>query len=398
MQFSACVPALILVVSGIAQAQEPLSREQAVESAVSRGARSAVARADTLVGSAQLLSARQWYNPSLSASYTKSTPRYHEIVDFPLDISGVRSARIRSAEASRLASQYRFRFERAAVALDADTAYTRALAGREHLKLSHRNAADADSLRRMAVIRRNAGDASELDVLLTSVNAARAANLLAADSLTYASTLFDLQAMMGVDTPVVIIVPTDSLTIPAAADISVAVKSSLPVVAAEQTLTAAELSVTAQKRSIFSPFSVQAGIEHGDPSEPGVLPTFGVSIPLPVLNRNRAGIVLAEAERERARAELAATAVEIRAAIGRATRAHNLAVQKVQRDRLLVESASRITTMSITAYREGAQGLAVVLEAQRNARDIQSQYIEDVAEAWITAAILRLYGLVAPQQ
>src|SRR3982751_594608 len=98
-------------------------------------------------------------NPGLSLTYSKSTPNYHEIVDFPFDISGSRSARIRSAEATRLASQYRFRFERSAAALDADTTYTRALAAREHVRLARRTAKGADSLRKMAIVRRDAGDA-----------------------------------------------------------------------------------------------------------------------------------------------------------------------------------------------------------------------------------------------
>ena len=386
--------AVLLSVSAVARSQQPITRQQAVEAAVTRGARAAVARADTLVGAAQLLSARQFDNPSLSASYSKSTPNYHEIVDLPLDISGARSARIRSAEALRLASQYRFQFERAAAVLDADTTYTRALAAFEHLRLARRNAKDADSLRRMAIVRRDAGDASELDVLLATVNAGQAANLAAADSLTFISTLFDLQAVMGLDTTVVAVIPADSLTLPPAAPRN-APPRTLPIAAAEQALRAAELSVRAQRRSIFAPFSIQAGIEHGDPSEPGVLPTVGVSIPLPILNRNRGPIALAEAERERARAQLALARFETQTAIGRAARSRTLALEKIQRDRVLVESATRIAAMSLTAYREGAQGLPAVLEAQRNAREILSQYIDDLAQAWIAISTLRLYDLPA---
>jgi hypothetical protein len=63
----------------------------------------------------------------------------------------------------------------------------------------------------------------------------------------------------------------------------------------------------------------------------------------------------------------------------------------------LVESATRIAAMSLTAYREGAQGLPAVLEAQRNAREILSQYIDDLAEAWIANAILGLYNVSPPQ-
>ena len=393
MRFDFPWAALIFMLPAVARSQQAITRQQAVEAAITRGARAAVARADTLVGAAQLISARQWDNPSLSASYSKSTPRYHEIIDLPLDITGARSARIRSAEATRLASQYRFRFERAAAALDADTTYTRALAALEHVHLARRNAKDADSLRRMAIVRRDAGDASELDVLLATVNAGQAANLAAADSLTFVSTLFDLQAVMGLDTSAVAVTPADSLTFPSTARDDRVPVHTLPVAAAEQTLTAAELSVRAQRRSIFAPFALQAGIEHGDPSEPGVLPTFGVSIPLPILNRNRGPIAQAEAERARARAELALARFETQTAIGRALRSRNLALDKIRRDRVLVESASRIATMSLTAYREGAQGLPAVLEAQRNAREILTQYIDDLAQAWIATATLRLYDL-----
>ncbi|PYO79363.1 MAG: hypothetical protein DMD63_04430 [Gemmatimonadetes bacterium] len=385
--------ALLLLHAAVARSQQPITRQQAVESAVARGARAAVARADTLVGAAQLRSARQFENPSLSATYTKSLPRYHEIVNLPFDITGARSARIQSAQATRLASQYRFQFERAAAALDADTTYTRALAALEHVRLARRNARDADSLRRMAIVRRDAGDASELDVLLATVNAGQAANLAAVDSLTFVSTLFDLQAVMGLDTNAIAITPSDSLVMPTDTRTGVATFVTLPVAAAEQSLTAAELSVRAQRRSIFAPFSIQAGVEHGDPSERGILPTFGVSIPLPILSRNRGAIAQAEAERERARAELALARFVTQTVIGRALRSRNLALERVQRDRLLVESASRVASMSLTAYREGAQGLPAVLEAQRNAREILTQYVDDVAEAWIATATLRLYDL-----
>jgi outer membrane protein, heavy metal efflux system len=382
-----------MLFSAVARSQEPVTRQQAIESAVARGARASVARADTLVGSAQLLAARQWDNPSLSATYSRAVPTHHEIVDLPLDLTGVRSARIRSAESTRLASQYRFQFERAAAALDADTTYTRALAASEHLRLARRNAKDADSLRRMSIVRRDAGDASELDVLLATVNAGQAANVTAADSLTYVSTLFDLQAVMGLDANRVVITPTDSLTLPASPNADGVPVRTLPVAAAELALTAADLSVRAQRRSVFTPFSIQAGIEHGDPSQRGILPTFGVSIPLPLLNRNRGPIAVAEAERERARAELALARIETQSAIGRAIRSRNLALERIQRDRLLVESATRIAAMSLTAYREGAQGLPAVLEAQRNARDILSQYIDDLATAWIATATVGLYNL-----
>lgn len=399
MRYSGRAIALIVLLSAsLAQGQQPVTREQAIQSAISRGARAAVARADTLVGAAELLTARTRGNPSLAGTYSKSPPPYHAVVDLPFDITGARRFRIRAAQASRVASQYRFAFERAAAALDADTSYTRALAARERLRLSRRNAGDADSLRRMAVIRRDAGDASELDVLLATVNAGQAANLAIADSVTLISSMFDLQTVMGLDTTGISIVPADSLTVPPLLSPNAVAASALPMAAARQTLAAADLSVRLERRNLFTPFSIQAGVEWGDPGTPGLLPTFGFSIPLPLLNRNRGPIALAEAGRERARAELALALFQTEATIGRARRERAAALEKLERDRLLVESANRVVAMSLVAYREGAQGLPAVLEAQRNAREILSQYITDLADAWIATATLRLYSLTAPSK
>jgi cobalt-zinc-cadmium efflux system outer membrane protein len=386
---------LAIAVPACMRSQQPVSRDQAIEAALTRGARAAVARADTLVGAALLLTARSWDNPSLAATVSKAPPKYHTIVDLPLDITGIRGTRVQAAQAGRLASQYRFQFERAAAALDADTSYTRALAAVERVRLSRRNAKDADSLRRMAVIRRDAGDASDLDVLLATVNAGQAANLAIADSVTLISSIFDLQTVMGLDTARIAIVPSDSLTMPPLTPPNAVPDVALPIAAARQALSAADLSVRVQRRSLFTPFSLQAGVEWGDPSAQGLLPTVGLSIPLPLLNRNRGPIAQAEAERERARAELALALFQTQATIGRARRERAVALEKLQRDRVLVESANRVVAMSLVAYREGAQGLPAVLEAQRNARDILSQYITDLSDAWIATATLRLYSLTA---
>ena len=50
-------------------------------------------------------------------------------------------------------------------------------------------------------------------------------------------------------------------------------------------------------------------------------------------------------------------------------------------------------TPSPAAYREGAVPLATVLEAQRGAREMLAQYIDDIATAAIAAATLRVLTL-----
>ncbi|MFN2604176.1 MAG: TolC family protein [Gemmatimonadaceae bacterium] len=386
---------LATALSNFAGAQQVVSRSDAIAAALSRGARLALARADTAAARAQLATAGAFTNPSLAATYTKSVPQYHVTLDLPIDFPGVRGTRVASAKASLLAAQYRFRFERAAIILDADTTYTRAQAALAHARLSRRNAADADSLLRMAVARRDAGDASELDVQLALVNAGQQENIAVGDSVTAILSLDDLRTVMGIAANAGALVIADSLAAPLPDSALAFTGNTLPVAAASAALTAAELDVRLQRRSVLGSPSVVAGFDTHDPSgaEPGILPTFGLSIPLPLLNRNRGPIAVAEAERTRARAELDLARLESAAQIARALRERNAALSRVARDERLVSSANRVAAMSLTAYRAGASSLPNVFEAQRNARDVLSQYIDDTAAALIANSTLRLMTL-----
>jgi cobalt-zinc-cadmium efflux system outer membrane protein len=140
---------------------------------------------------------------------------------------------------------------------------------------------------------------------------------------------------------------------------------------------------------------VSVGAEWHDPSgsEPGVLPTVGLSLPLPLFSRNRGAVAQADAERMRAEAELGFATVTSRAEIARTQRELSIALSRLARDRSLVSAAEQVASMSLTAYREGASALPNVLEAQRNARDVLAQYVDDLASAWIFAAELRVLTL-----
>jgi cobalt-zinc-cadmium efflux system outer membrane protein len=302
----------------------------------------------------------------------------------------LRNLRVRSAQIALDAARLRFQFARAVVALDADTTYTHAIAARERLVLSRRNALDADSLLHMVQRRRDAGDASEMDVELARVNAGQQGNIAAGDSLTLASSLLDLQAVLGMTSDRLEINATDSLTAPPAASMPGA---TLTETAAGMSLESATLAARLQHRSIFSTPSVALGFETHDPDQPGLLPTFGLGFALPLFDRNRGAIAQAEAERVRAAAELTLVRVETRNQIAHALRQRENAIARVERDRQLVTSANRVAAMSLTAYREGAASLPNVLEAQRNARDVLATYIDDLTSAWIATAELRVLAI-----
>ncbi len=380
-----------------------ITRADAVELALERGTRAALASATVRTARAGVLAARTLANPTLSATYSKSTPQYHAIVDVPLDFLVRRPLEVSAALSASEAARYRAAFERAAIEFEVDTLYTRAAARSAHSILSRANAMAADSLLTIARVRRDAGDASDLDVELARVNAGQAENTAATDSLAVAAALLDLQSALGVPATRVTIALADTLALPAgdslarlASMVAPAAPAGVPVAvaAAERDVRAAEESLALERRGVWSGLALQAGIEAHDPSgsEPGLLPTFGLSIPLPLLSRNRGAIALAAASRDRARVELSAARRESTALLASARRELAAAANRAARDRELVASADRVARMSLQAYAEGAYPLANVLEAQRNAREVLAQLIDDTAALSGAAAALRLYS------
>jgi cobalt-zinc-cadmium efflux system outer membrane protein len=191
--------------------QLPVTRAAAERAALAAGPRVALARADTALARAAIITARALPNPSLAASHSGAPPQKHLIVDVPFDAPWTRGPRISAANAAGRSARLRFLSERAAALLEVDTTYTRALGAQARFRLSRQTARDADSLRKMTVARRNAGDASDLDVDLASVTAGQQENVAATDSLTYMSTVLTVQTLMGIPADSVKIVLVDTL-------------------------------------------------------------------------------------------------------------------------------------------------------------------------------------------
>jgi cobalt-zinc-cadmium efflux system outer membrane protein len=398
--------AAMLVASGFATANAQgagliaITRDSAISLALAHGSRAALANATARSASARLRAAGAVANPLLSASYSKAIPQYHASVDIPLDFLTLRGLRVASARSASEAAQLRLSFERAAIRLDVDTSYTIAAARRARAALSLRNAADAESLLTVSSVRRSAGDASDLDVDVASINAGRARNVAVADAADALGAVLELQQALGLPVGEQAIAVADSLDMPVVdtmlgADTVRATNApvALPVAAAQRDLLSADQALALERRNLWSGLALQAGVENHDPTraEPGLLPTFGVSVPLPLFNQGHGAVAVAEAERDRARVELAAAQRGSAAIVARARRDFSAASARVSRDRQLVATANRVARRSLQAYVEGAYALTTVLEAQRNARDTLFELIDDLAAANTAAAALRLY-------
>ena len=469
----ACLAGLLAMLAApTAHGQRAVTRAEAERAALGAGARIALARADTAAAMARMLTARTLPNPMLAATHSKATPQKHVTVDIPIiDALWTRRLRVNQASASARASRLLFASERIAALMEVDTTYTRALAANARFRLSRQTARDADSLRKMTVARRDAGDASDLDVDLATVVSGQQLNVTSGDSLSYMSALLTVQTLMGIPAESVGIVLADSLVLtspdtlaiqrsidgagtvilvpPSVSTSSVTLPSATPttsragtaapvtggapgasagmsggaatvpngaatgagvsqasgglgatpsVVAAQANVDAAELGIALQQRSVFVLPSLSVGVEWGDPTggEPGYLPLIGLSIPLPLFNRNQGPIAEARAERDKAVAQLTAARLEARQRLIEAVREREQLIARIDRDRDLVVRAQRVADKSLTAYREGASALPAVLEARRSAREVLGQYIDDLAALLTVNTELRALTQNAP--
>jgi cobalt-zinc-cadmium efflux system outer membrane protein len=104
---------------------------------------------------------------------------------------------------------------------------------------------------------------------------------------------------------------------------------------------------------------------------------FGVTVPLPILNRNQGGVLRADAERRRAEQLADATSVAVRLDVQQALNAVAVSAERVQyirRESLDNARQARDTVMA--SYRLGAANLIDYLDAQRSFRDTERTYNE----------------------
>jgi outer membrane protein, heavy metal efflux system len=381
-------------------AQQRVTLEEARAAALANGSRVRIAAADEALARADVLTARAFPNPTVMAEYTKSPPQYHLTADQPLELPWLRGARIRAARAGALGARYRLELERAAVRYAVDGAYVQAAAARELAALSARTEREGDELVRIARTREEAGDASELDVELALVDQGGLQGAALVDSLAAVAALLELQALMGIPSAHPTIVLADSLaSLPALAPAVPVGGAAIPLrtAAAEADVQARTASLAVERAGRWAAPSLTGGVEWHDPTggERGYLPTLGISVPVPLWDRNGGPIAAARAGLQRAEAELEAARREGAAALAAAERSRAAAAVSVERGRALLAHAERVVALSTQGYREGAFPITTVIDARRAARDVLRQFVQDLAAlraAESAAALARTVG------
>jgi cobalt-zinc-cadmium efflux system outer membrane protein len=120
----------------------------------------------------------------------------------------------------------------------------------------------------------------------------------------------------------------------------------------------------------------------------------GLSLPIPIFDRNQGSRMAAEFELERTRRDAEAVRVAIETKIAAALeRIHAAAMAAVTMDRDVVPAATEVLAATEKGYREGKFGLLEVLDAQRALFDARSIFLDSREEYAMTLTELeRLVG------
>ncbi len=356
----------------------------------------------------QRLQSHAWPNPTVSLSGQKlnltppgpggSTSDTTLAVSQLIELGGKRSSRIRAAQAAASATQAQLAATRVAVDAAVVKAYAAALAADQTAQMSRDS---SDSLAREAAIaevRLEAGEISAAERDETRVAAGRfAADARSAEAAAVQARV-GLQTLLGVAAPDGRVRLVDDLAflsqrvagnpavLPAASDDGAALDGRGDVRAARALAQQAKAQADLQRAQRVPDLSLFVQYESDRPDNANTLGT-GVSLSLPILDRNRGAIAAAaaahqqaEREAERVRAQAAAELVVARSALSAALERRRLLCQE------LLPRAESVRKTVAFSYEKGLASLLELLEAERSLNDVRLAAVASEAEAVAAAA------------
>ena len=417
--------AVLLLTASSVRAEEPLTLADALRLAADRNPDLLAARADLAAADAQRVAAAQLPNPTLSYSTAKiptdgtsaSTDlgngfydrSYDTIVAFNqlVEVGGKRGARKRSAAEGYAASEARLLDVERLLPAAVVRAYGAALVSRSAAALARESSESFQKTAALAAAREEAGQISKADRLQVEIASARfEADAVQADAGA-AAAILALETILGL--PAATSLPLadtlegiarDSAASPPPAADEVAIADRPDVRALESALRRAEADRDLQKAGRVPDPTFLAQYEREPPDKTNTV-GFGVSFPLPVFNRNRAGILAAEAAIVSARRDLAFGQFRARRDLlsARAT----LAAAEIRERRLAGEVLPKAEAVRETvsfAWERGAASLLELLEANRSANEARLAALSARADLAAARADLRaaLGGASRPER
>jgi cobalt-zinc-cadmium efflux system outer membrane protein len=389
-----------------------VSLAQAQQLALQRNWDLLAAAAGVDLAMAQRVVAREFPNPTLAFSTAKINVDNHSAgtsegngfwdrtydtivaVNQLFEIGGKRKNRKQSSTAGYEAARAQFLDAKRTLDLAVSKAYTAAAQAEENSRVLSQSAASLRKEASLAEVRLNAGEISTADKSQIDITAARFELDAQAAESAAAQARVALEVLLGARRAEGKLVLTERLealctNAPPPVDTNHFVGRRPDVLAAEAALRKAEADLRLQKANRIPDPTLLAQYEHEPPDQPNTI-GLGVSLPLPLWNRNQGNILAAEAARQQARLALEKLDAQAAAEVATARLAYEDAARRWKQYREVIAPKSRHIRETVAfAYEKGGSSLLDLLVAERNDNDVRLAAAQAASDLAIASAALK---------
>ena len=356
---------------------------------------------------AQKIVAREFPNPTFSYSTTHVNMDRHPsgtssgnglwdrnydttfAINQLFEIGGKRAIRKASAAAGLKAAEESFRDARRTLDLGVSKAYIAVLLADELSKVLNRSARTMRNEREIAQVRFKAGDVSESDRMQIEIAASRLGLDAQAAKGNARTARIALEVLLGVKKPSGKWDPKDvieELAILAPGEGQPDMRPDL--LAAQANLQKAEADLRLQKAMRIPDPTFLMQYEHVPADQPHTI-GFGVSLPLPLWNRNTGNIRAAESARKLAEVQVGKIQTQVASEIASAIVAYAEATHRWRAYQSDLETKSgRVLEMVQFAYKKGGASLLDLFAAQRTDNDVRAAAAQAMADRAVAAVTL----------
>ncbi len=319
-------------------------------------------------------------------------------LEIPVLIAGQRFARIEAAERRMDATEAGVEAEFAGLIREVWGLFVKLLSGRERVAILDQTAQDMEYLRSLVAGRGQAGSASPYDVLRIGVEARGVKTRLENARSELVGTAGDLGILLGLPewrpealgTLAPLGVPADPRRLWASAE-----QMNPELEAMRRAEAAADAGLEQARRERWPTPSLLVGAAFTDRPY-GMTPFAGISVELPIFDRNRGGMARAAAERQTILTERELIASRTRVELERATELLTRRREsRITFEREVLAKLPDLKRMAESSYRLGRGTLLELLDASRSRTEIRLSHIELIqAETEAELDALKASGLL----
>jgi cobalt-zinc-cadmium efflux system outer membrane protein len=314
----------------------------------------------------------------------------------PIELGGKRGARIDVASRAQDAAAIELQRKRNALRADVIQAFTSAQTAQQRSQLSRQSLQLAEHGLRVALGRIEAGKSSPVEGTRAQVQRSEVRLELSRAERDQANAYQQLAQVMGAPIPTSTTVQTATQSMPAVPPptrLLERLNETAELRLATLQIDQREASLGLEKAQRIPDLTVSIGSQYSELERERVN-VVGLSMPIPLFNRNQGNVLAAARRTDQARDLRNATELRLRSEIQTTLEQWQTANGEVQAfNQTILPAAQRAVDSATRGFEMGKFGFLDVLDAQRTLISARTQYIQAVAEATdARVRIERIFG------